>query len=58
MDWLSNNWLFFVLVVCVVILLAVFGRRGGHAHGAGGCCGSMERGKQESDAPAPRGHGH
>jgi len=60
MDWLSNNWIFVALMVCVVILLAVFGRRGGgkHAYGAGGCCGGVERGKQEGDAPAPHGHGH
>jgi hypothetical protein len=28
MDWLSNNWMFFALAVCVVILLALFGRGG------------------------------
>ena len=29
MDWFANNWLFFLaLVVCVVILLAVYGRGG------------------------------
>lgn len=27
MDWLANNWMLLALVVCVVILLALFGRR-------------------------------
>jgi hypothetical protein len=26
MDWLSNNWMFLALAVCVLILLALFGR--------------------------------
>lgn len=28
MDWLSNNWMFLALAVCVLILLALFGRGG------------------------------
>lgn len=37
MDWFTNNWvLFLALVVCVVVLLAVFSRSGrskdGHRH--------------------------
>ena len=27
MDWLANNWMLLALAVCVVILLALFGRR-------------------------------
>jgi len=28
MDWLSNNWMLLALAVCVLILLALVGRRG------------------------------
>lgn len=28
MDWLTNNWVFLALVICVLILLAVFSRGG------------------------------
>lgn len=48
MDWLSNNWMYLALAVCVVILLALFGRRAEHTPGAGSCCGGMKHDKEGS----------